>query len=238
MNKCNFTLKHYKEIISLAKKKGYVFSDFFKKPTSRKRIYMRHDLDISLDSALRMAETENREGIKSTYFILIDSPYYNIFDEKCKKTIKRIRRLGHDIGIHYNWESGSVKKIEKEVAKQYKFLTSMAYPIKKIVSFHRPSKKMLGQTFSQFSSTYEPDFFIKTKYISDSNRMWREGCLCQFLTKSSCQNLQVLIHPIWWNEKDLSYVGIYQKLKKQKIKDVKIGLASDVSAYKNLFKDL
>jgi len=185
-----------------------------------------------------MAEIENRERIKSTYLILLDSPHYNIFQEKYMKIIKRISGLGHDIGIHYNWKMKSKEQVARDVIGQHRFLTSLSLPIKKIVSFHRPSKKILGKTFSQFPSTYEPDFFIKTKYISDSNRIWREGCLCQFLTKSSCQNLQVLIHPIWWNEKDLSYVGIYQKLKKQKIKDVKIGLASDVSAYKNLFKDL
>jgi len=239
MNKCNFTFKHYREIINLAKKKGYVFSDFFKKPTpSKKRIYMRHDVDVSLDNALRMAEIENEERIKSTYFILIDSPFYNILNEENRKIVKKIREFGHDVGMHYDERIKPGEQIVSNIMKQYKFLTLVALPIKKIVSFHRPTKKVLGKFFLQFISACEPDFFIRTKYISDSNRKWREGCLCQFFKKSSYTNFQVLIHPIWWNDKNLSYADLYQKIKKQKTREIKEGLISNINAYKNLFKNL
>lgn len=238
MKDCDFSYRHYKEIISLAKKKRYVFSDFFEKQGAEKRIYLRHDVDISLDNALKMAKIEKKERIKSTYLILLDSPYYNIFHQKYKRIIREISRLGHDIGIHYNGQTGSKEKIAGNLMEQYRFLVSLSFPIKKIVSFHQPSKKTLGETFPKFINAYEPDFFGKGKYISDSNREWKEGCACKFLEKSSGHNLQILTHPVWWNEKNFLYRDIYRKLKKERIKDIKMGLRSDISAYKNLFQNL
>lgn len=238
MKKCDFTYKHYKDLIVLAKRKGYVFSNFFQKQDAKKRIYLRHDVDISLHYALKMAEIEKREGIKSTYLIMLDSPYYNIFDGKSREIIKKISKLGHDIGIHYSWQTESREKVAENLRKQYKLLDLLSFPIKRVVSFHRPAKNIIGESFSPFVNTYGPDFFPKVKYISDSNRNWREGCLCQFLEKYSFRNLQVLMHPIWWDEKKVSYIDIYKKLEKEKIEDMKLALASDILTYRKLFKKL
>lgn len=239
---CNFTLAHYKEILLLAKKRGYAFSDFSTKPTlAQKRIYLRHDVEVSLDNALEMAEIEKEEGVRSTYFIFIESPSYNIFNDAHQKIIKKIALLGHEVGIHYEWKKGQSKEsMAQEVLNYYKFLKAFSFPIKKIVSFHRPALKAQGKVFSQFINAYEPNFLgttkeSKTKYISDSNGKWQEDCACAFLEKPSYQNLQVLTHPMWWNEKNLSKKDIYDKLVKRQEIHIKGWLKSNIKGYETFF---
>ena len=54
---CSFDLGHYAEILEAGKAGGYRFA-FFGDGPERGDIYLRHDVDLSLDAALRMAELE------------------------------------------------------------------------------------------------------------------------------------------------------------------------------------
>ena len=50
------------------------------------------------------------------------------------------------------------------------------------------------------------------KYLSDSARRWREGCVCEWLGK--VDRLEVLIHPVWWFESPESPDTIIQRLRR------------------------
>ena len=54
---CGFTLDHYRELLQAARKGGYRFSHF-DQPPRRGDLLLRHDVDLSLEAALRMAELE------------------------------------------------------------------------------------------------------------------------------------------------------------------------------------
>jgi len=74
--KCDFTLEHYKEIIANALSAGYKFSGFHE-PATNMQVYLRHDVDVSIDMVLRMAQIDADIGVKSTFFVLPNSPTYN-----------------------------------------------------------------------------------------------------------------------------------------------------------------
>ncbi len=70
-------------------------------------VYMRHDIDIDPATALRMAEEENKRGLKSTYYILPTAHYYGRQTPTgveryadMDRLYRRIQELGHDIGVH------------------------------------------------------------------------------------------------------------------------------------------
>lgn len=178
LNKCDFSFRHYKEILEMLKKQGYEFC-FFNSPSSRtKRVYLRHDIDYSPERALEIAKIEKQLGVSSTFFVRLNSPFYNMRP-------KEIADLGHQIGLHF--EKGEIKK-------QLEALGT------KIVSFHRPSESVINKKFNGFISTYEPRFFRDIKYFSDSKGVWREGCICQ--QESLPSILHINMHPIWWDEKE------------------------------------
>ncbi|RJQ38236.1 hypothetical protein C4559_02060 [Candidatus Microgenomates bacterium] len=227
-SKCNFSYEHYIEILNLLKKRNYKFSFFSQKPNLKnKKIYLRHDVDFSLDTALQLAKIESGEQINSVYFIRLAGPFYNIFKTENVKILNEIISLGHQIGLHFEGDSGidlygkSIPKkeaIEYAVEKQIKTLKTY-FKVSKIISFHCPhlAKSIINKSFKNFISTYSYDFFGKTKYLSDSTGNWREGCVCNLLKSDKTpNNLQLLMHPIWWGRKNK--------------------LNSDKHYYKNLWK--
>jgi hypothetical protein len=69
---------------------------------------LRHDVDIDISCAHKLAVIEKEEGIHSTYFILPTSNSYNILNERNRKLLSEIKEMGYEIGLHfdttlYNW---------------------------------------------------------------------------------------------------------------------------------------
>lgn len=238
--KCNFSFQHYNEILKLAKKQGYKFCFFSEVPDEKiKRFYMRHDVDLSLEKAFRLAQIEHQNKTVSTFFIRLDAPFFNIFDSTYSKIIKEITKLGHQIGLHFdeNFISSqkiTKKNIEKEVLRQIQVLKNY-FNIKNIVSFHCPSHFVRNKRFNpnNFISVYDPRFFSKIKYLSESRGKWREGCVCKLLKSLSPPvNLQVLIHPGWWGEDENDPNKRLSKYLEKKVEYLDKSLVRDTQVYK------
>lgn len=241
MRECNFSFKHYNELLKTAKKQ-YKFCFFSELPDNKiDRIYMRHDIDLSLEKALILAEIEHKNKIVSTFFIRLDTPYYNLFNPTFNKIVKKIIKLGHQIGLHFDEKICQVKKItqnilELEIIKQFEIL-ERDFNINKVVSFHRPSSFVLNKSFGceQFINTYQPLFFKKMKYISDSRGEWKEKCLCQLLKDNRFQNIQALIHPIWWDREEKDSNKDLTHFLKEKIEFLDNSISQDNSIYQKKF---
>ena len=96
---CRFDLEHYAEILEAGKSGGYRFEGFGGGP-ERGTIYLRHDVDLSLDAALRMAELETEHGVSTTYLLMTESVFYNLASSEGIAAISRLRELGHAVGLH------------------------------------------------------------------------------------------------------------------------------------------
>ena len=76
----DFTLENYKSLIRLAKK-NYNFKNFNDAlDISRSFVLWRHDIDFSVHMALNLANIEFEEKVKSTFFVQLNSDFYNIFE--------------------------------------------------------------------------------------------------------------------------------------------------------------
>jgi len=167
-------------------------------------ILWRHDIDIELAAAVRMAELETQEGIQSTYFFMVRSWFYNLMSWEGSRAIRRLLELGHQIGLHCDLNVKrdaelSPAEVEKRVAQDFSLLDK-AYPgaFSKIVSFHNPPNIVLGRSFAKFYSTYQSKFFSHIKYLSDSNRHWREGPPEAWLDSKRNSRYSILLHPVIW----------------------------------------
>ena len=74
---CDFSLEHYRELLQAAKSGGYRWAGFDKPPEAGDLI-LRHDVDLSLDAALAVAEVETAERAWSTWFLMTRSVFYNL----------------------------------------------------------------------------------------------------------------------------------------------------------------
>ena len=187
MERCPFTFNHYRELMNAIKKSKYVPIFFDESDQFEKEIIIRHDVDQDLENALNFAAIENNYGIKSTYFIWLRSPFYNVFDNSYYEYINKILGLGHQIGLHFDETLYNIKSEEdiKKYVKKEIDVIKVYFDIEvKAVSFHRPSKFILNADLNlgnEILNTYHSKFFIGYKYISDSRKVWKEGCLCNYL---------------------------------------------------------
>jgi len=201
--KCDFTLEHYKEIIANALSADYKFSGFHERATNM-QVYLRHDVDVSIDMALRMAQIDADIGVKSTFFVLPNSPTYNILDNDTIDKIMRIEALGHWVGLHIDLPR-TYTDVQQATYLMYDYYKQFL-PIIPVVSYHRPSKlnsNVFGMQLNGLINTYEDRFVRDCKYIRDSSRQWKDECPCQALALGTYSRIQLLIHPVWWVTSDI-----------------------------------
>ena len=94
-----FSYNEFKNIINLIKVYLSVvdFSDVSE--TTKSFCVLRHDIEFSVDRALKMARIEADElGVVSTYTVQLRNNTYNALSEKNIKAVREIYSLGHKIG--------------------------------------------------------------------------------------------------------------------------------------------
>ena len=169
--------------------------------------FFRHDVDISLKKAVEMAEFENKNGIKSTYYILLSSPYYNALEAENLQRIRTLRELGMGIGLHYD---NSIKLQDanqccSEIIIQLGMLQHHIGELEeKSVTFHKPLRgvDINGETVNllNLSNIYSPNFDRRFKYISDSGHNWRENPYDIIDTNDM---VHINTHPEWYNNEEM-----------------------------------
>ena len=73
-----FTYDAYKNLIRVLKKNKYVITDYHNYQNTEYPCILRHDIDYSLEKAVRFAQMEASMGVRSTYFVMITSQFYNV----------------------------------------------------------------------------------------------------------------------------------------------------------------
>ena len=191
MDSCNFSYKHYDEILQNFKNNGYKFG-LFDQENKGKTVYLRHDLDHSIKKALPLSDIERAANARATYCLRFASPFDNLFYEENKSIIYKILDRGHDLALHYERESQDTAEKQLEILKKY-------FPIKDIISFHRPQDDVFNKKYKNFVNTYDQPFFGDLTYLSDSTGKWRSGCPCKHKEEG---NYQILTHPVWWGREE------------------------------------
>jgi len=192
-----FNLKIYKTLIKKLLNAGLKPSTNWNKKLSKNTLFIRHDIDFSIEYAYRLALSESRLKICSSYFFLMTSNFYNLLSSHNQKLVKNISSMGHKVSIHFDptaYKDLKYFKYEKNV-----FENIFGKKID-IVSIHRPRFFLKNNNIklSGISQTYQDVFFKKMKYISDSNGRDVFPKVINFLEEPRKFGLHLLIHPIWW----------------------------------------
>jgi hypothetical protein len=177
---CTFDFDHYRELLEAARSGGYRWAFFDREPRAGD-LLLRHDVDLALDAAVRMAELEAEAGAAATYFLMTESVFYNLASEEGRGAIERLRELGHRVGLHavYPRAEGDER-------------------FDPVVAWHNPDPGYMSAPLDGAANVMEPRFFSPETYRSDSNRHWRSGCPHDDLARGAFPWLQLLTHPEIW----------------------------------------
>jgi len=207
-----FTYSTYKRLLTVLKR-DYEFTSFskikFSNEPVEKKVLLRHDIDLFLEKALNLATIEHQMGITSTYFLFLRNPFYNIFSREGETVVGKLISYNHNIGLHFDsakYEYKTIPQLAYQVTREIEFIQDFFGVKLDAVSFHRPFSLQYYSKLeiSSCPHSYEPIFVNKFKYFSDSRGMWRYGFPLDSKEYELRQNLHLLIHPIWWNNKNIS----------------------------------
>ena len=177
---CAFDLTHYRELLDAARAGGYRFA-FFDHDPQPGDLLLRHDVDLSLDAALRLGEVEAGTGAGATYLLMTESVFYNLASAEGREAVDRLRSLGHRVGLHAVWPRAA--------------LDGRFDPV---ITWHNPDPGYMSDPVEGAANAMEPRFFSPATYRSDSNQRWRSGCPHEELAAGAFQWLQLLTHPEIW----------------------------------------
>jgi hypothetical protein len=175
---CGFELEHYRELLDAAKAGGYRFG-FFDRPPEPGTVLLRHDVDLSLDAALKMGELEAEAGAAATYFLMTRSEFYNLDSPSGQGAIDRLRGLGHRVGLHAVWP---------QLDRDERF--------DPVLAWHNPDAEYMREPVEGLVNVMEAPW--ADVYRSDSNQHWRQGCPHEELRAGGFERLQLLTHPEIW----------------------------------------
>jgi hypothetical protein len=177
---CGFELGHYRELLQAARAGGYRWAAFDREPRDGDLI-LRHDVDLSLDAALRLAELEAEEGATATYFLMTESVFYNLASTEGVAAVERLRALGHRIGLHAVWPNARLDE-----------------RFEPVLAWHNPDPEYMTAPVEGATNVMQAPWFSPETYRSDSNARWRHGCPHEELAAGAFPWLQLLTHPEIW----------------------------------------
>jgi hypothetical protein len=177
---CAFDLDHYRELLDAAKAGGYRFA-FFDREPQQGDLLLRHDVDLSLDAAVQMAELEADAGAAATYFLMTRSVFYNLASPEGERALARLRELGHRVGHH---------ALHPHVDMDGRF--------DPVLAWHNPDPEFMREPLDGLVNVMQAPWFDPDHYRSDSNQHWRSGCPHEALAAGRFEWLQLLTHPEIW----------------------------------------
>jgi hypothetical protein len=211
---CDFDLDHYAELLEAATDGGYHYALFDHEPRPGD-LFLRHDVDLSLDAALTIAELEANAGARATYFLMTESVFYNLASAPGRRTLARLRELGHAVGIHAVWPNA---------ARDDRFDAVLAW--------HNPEPEWVSLPVEGVVNVMSAPWFTPGHYRSDSNRHWRSGCPHEALAAGELEWLQLLTHPEIWvypgttmRETMLSMLDVERERRLRELADDRIDLS-------------
>jgi len=152
------------------------FKNFVQEPLD-KVVILRHDVDKKPENSLRFAEIEHEKGLKASYFFRVVPESLHV------DKLLAIKKLGHEIGYHYedmDSAKGDPEKAIRSFEENLQKLRKLA-PIDTICMHGSPLSKYDNKElwrhfdYRDYCIIGEPYFdvdYSKVFYITDTGRKW------------------------------------------------------------------
>lgn len=130
---------------------------------SQKVCFLRHDIDLEMGFAIKLAKIEHDAGIHSSFFVLHTMPYFyqDGFIESCKE----IQSLGHEIGLHNSVLSECIiKKNMTEADWNTKLDSFTVYNCGKKIEYNIPNSCILYEHNFMLKDVLKPEETL-TRYL-------------------------------------------------------------------------
>jgi hypothetical protein len=178
---------------------------------------LRHDVDYTLYAALALAREEAARGIRATYFLLVNSAYYNLLSPSHAHVPAAIADLGHEVGLHYDvrlLRHFARERWDDLLGTQVALLEALSGQSVRSIAMHQPG--LNGDDpfhdTAQYLNAYADRFTKEMPYLSDSCRAWRNEAWRTLTAEDLPDRFQLALHPLNWAEGDRDRFTIFHDL--------------------------
>jgi len=206
----DFTVSNYRNLVRLAKAQ-YAFRSYRDFQPDERFVLWRHDIDMSVHRAVKLARVELEEGVKATYFLHLHSEFYNLLEREIRGLVGAIVSLGHNIGLHFDAhyynEIDSDEAFEALLIRETRFVEQLCECSIHAFSFHNPTASTRAFGAQEYAGLFNADaarLRAEIPFCSDSNGYWRYRRLEDVLRKATDPCLQILTHPELWQDHVMS----------------------------------
>lgn len=174
-------------------------------PVSRMRdhvgpgVFLRHDIDFSLELAMPLARAEAEKAVCSTFYVLLSGPY-DLKNQANRRALHQLRDMNHEIGLHYDLrtypESPDARR--DALLAEIRELETLIGCSVKTITMHEPHRNF-GDPFQEetWVHPHREEWFSTVHYISDSCRAWRDDGILR-LQRGALPRALLLTHPELW----------------------------------------
>jgi hypothetical protein len=204
-----FKYSDYKKFLEKLKSKGNCVT--FSEWSGLNSFLLRFDVDFDLKKSLILAKINQEYSIKSTFFVLTSSDFYNVLTNVNRKILKEISNTGAEIGLHFDptaYEFQDDSELKKRVDEEAIILGKIIGKDIKSISLHNPSIYNRYPLFDNYVNAYAPKLFSDKNYIADSRMDFRGKNLFEFIEQVRNSTIQIVLHPFHYNEKEMTYFEI------------------------------
>lgn len=210
----HFTYEWYTTFLQHCGRHGELcrFCDVEQEPVPR--IVLRHDIDFDLAAAHALSVVEERTGVRSTYFVLLTSEYYNPASAAGRESLRDLTARGFEVGLHFDplvYPGANEIALSHHFRDELQFLEAITGQSVRSASVHMPTHHGQFLRFPGVVNAYDPRWFGPDRYLSDSLRTWRHDPY-DFIRHARLPRIQVLTHPIHFSETGHSYTDALQRL--------------------------
>ncbi len=201
-----YSKESYRYLLALALKEGYDFMSFSEDRNAYDRcIYLRHDVDVSIEMAVELAQINASLGIRGTFFLLLRSPYYNLLSHRTMRRVGEICNLGQHLGFHY-YLPPTIPTREDELAAlvlgDFNIVKSHVPEIEPVFAWHNTRQDLMtrGLNFkvSGLVNVLNSYFIKEIPYYSDTNMRHSVDQFAEFIRRKDHKVLHLLFHPLNW----------------------------------------
>jgi hypothetical protein len=207
-----FTYKGLEEFLKYLKKKRKITS--FNRYQKKNEVILRHDVDLSIEFAYKLAEIEKKLNIFSSFFIMVSTNSYNPLTKQNRQWIKEMSDWGFEIGLHFDPTiySQDENSLLDALRCESQILSSITSKKIETFSLHNPSvSKCFNLPTKLMTNTYSPEIFKPDYYISDSQMSFKKD-IYKFIDETQNHQVQILLHPLHYHNQKKDYADIYSEV--------------------------
>jgi hypothetical protein len=169
--------------------------------TGQPGVILRHDVDLDLCAAERVAEIEAKVGVRASFFCMTTAETYNVSSPSGRAIIRRIHDVGGEIALHFDptvYGDASAMAMAAAAAREADALEQITGSKVRSVSLHNPSITGEYPVFEGWQNAYDPRIFSPRTYLSDSRMLFSSDPVT-FLAQATERTFQLLLHPMHYS---------------------------------------